>query len=59
MIAIGKHMKMSVVAEGVETADQAEQLEKMGCVIYQGYHFARPMPAEELPLWIENQTSLV
>lgn len=59
MIAIGKHMNMNVVAEGVETADQASQLEKMGCVIYQGYHFARPMPAEELPDWIKKQNASI
>ena len=59
MIAIGKHMKMDVVAEGVETAEQAAQLEQMGCIIYQGYHYARPMPAEDLPSWIENQKGLL
>ncbi len=55
MIAIGKHMKMDVVAEGVETAEQAMQLSEMGCIKYQGFHFARPMPAEEIPQWITNQ----
>lgn len=52
MIAIGKHMNMDVIAEGVETADQAQQLEEMGCIKFQGYHFARPMPAEEIPQWM-------
>ena len=55
MIAIGQHMKMDVIAEGVETLEQAQELEKMGCVKYQGYYFARPMPAEELPAWLEAQ----
>lgn len=53
MIAIGQHMKMDVIAEGVETLEQAQELEKMGCVKYQGYYFARPMPAEDLPAWLE------
>ncbi|WP_370682390.1 EAL domain-containing protein [Comamonas sp. GB3 AK4-5] len=40
-----------VVAEGVETREQCEQLRKVGCQVAQGYFFARPMPAEELPAW--------
>jgi EAL domain-containing protein (putative c-di-GMP-specific phosphodiesterase class I) len=33
------------VAEGVETAEQAEQLLSLGYLAAQGYYFARPMPA--------------
>jgi diguanylate cyclase (GGDEF)-like protein len=39
---------LSVVAEGVESAAQLEQLEKLGCHHVQGYLLCRPMPAEEL-----------
>jgi EAL domain-containing protein (putative c-di-GMP-specific phosphodiesterase class I) len=37
-----------VVAEGVETADQARYLKEAGCEAVQGYLFARPLPAGEL-----------
>jgi EAL domain-containing protein (putative c-di-GMP-specific phosphodiesterase class I) len=36
------------IAEGVETAGQAEQLVAAGCDIVQGYHYARPMTAADL-----------
>lgn len=33
-----------IIAEGVETLEQAEMLKNMGCHLMQGYHFSRPMP---------------
>lgn len=37
---------LPVIAEGVETVDQAEYLKNLGCYIMQGYYFARPMPQD-------------
>jgi len=37
---------MSVVAEGVETSQQHQQLSKLGPDSCQGYYFGRPMPAD-------------
>ena len=36
-----------MVAEGVEDADTRHALTELGCDIAQGYHFARPLPAED------------
>jgi len=37
-----------VVAEGVETEAQAEQLKKFGCDIIQGYYYSHPAPLQDL-----------
>ncbi|WP_229815779.1 putative bifunctional diguanylate cyclase/phosphodiesterase [Bacterioplanes sanyensis] len=58
VIAIGKNYGMSVLAEGVETADQKELLMADGCDRYQGYHFARPMPAAELAVFIRESPAI-
>lgn len=49
MIAMGHHLGMRVVAEGVETAAQMGYLRRSHCDEFQGYHFSRPLPAEQIP----------
>lgn len=50
IIALGHSLGLKVIAEGVETAAQRDALAEMGCDAYQGYYFARPMAAKDLPL---------
>ncbi len=45
---------MSVVAEGVETEDQRKVLIAAGCGLLQGYHFGRPMAAEDVTLLLDG-----
>ena len=47
VVAIGHHMKLRVVAEGVETCEQLAILRAMGCDEYQGYLFSRPLPVAD------------
>jgi diguanylate cyclase (GGDEF)-like protein/PAS domain S-box-containing protein len=48
IIQLGKSMNMSVIAEGVETSEQAAFLLRHGCRRAQGYLYARPLPPEQL-----------
>ncbi len=45
-ISMIKDMNMEIVAEGVETAAQANMLAKMGCDYFQGYYYSRPVNGE-------------
>lgn len=49
---------MSVTAEGVETAAQAEQLEREKCNHLQGYLFSRPIPFAKVPALIEKLSDM-
>jgi diguanylate cyclase (GGDEF)-like protein/PAS domain S-box-containing protein len=48
VITMAHHMDMIVVAEGIETREQQDDLARRHCDILQGYLFARPMPLAEL-----------
>ncbi|WP_417308622.1 EAL and GGDEF domain-containing protein [Devosia sp.] len=48
LIEIGHSASVQVVAEGVETLEQANILRELGCDVLQGFAFSRPMPAKEL-----------
>lgn len=50
--ALGKSFGMQVVAEGVETQDDWDCAAEAGCHLIQGFHVARPMPAEYLLNWM-------
>ena len=47
IISMSKALKMAVVCEGVETIEQTEMLTSMGCDIFQGFYFSKPIPAPE------------
>ncbi|HQT26398.1 MAG TPA: bifunctional diguanylate cyclase/phosphodiesterase, partial [Burkholderiales bacterium] len=53
MIAIGHHMHLGVIAEGVETAAQAEILASLGCEHFQGYFFSHPLPEKRFTEWMK------
>jgi EAL domain-containing protein (putative c-di-GMP-specific phosphodiesterase class I) len=49
MVSVGRSLSISVVAEGVETVDQLQLLQRMGCDQIQGYLVSPPIPADEIP----------
>ncbi|MBP0021937.1 MAG: EAL domain-containing protein [Cyanobacteria bacterium SBLK] len=47
IITLARHLKLNVIAEGVETHRQLAELRRLGCELVQGYLFAKPLPASE------------
>lgn len=47
IISLSKQLGMTVVTEGVEMQEQVDFLTKMGCDVFQGYYFGRPMEVEQ------------
>jgi len=56
-IELSHQLGMLMVAEGVEDAAALQMLREAGCDVAQGYHVARPMPAEQLTQWLTDPTS--
>ncbi len=54
VIAMGRSLRLSVVAEGVETTAQADFLRSNGCDLMQGFLIGKPMPAAELRCFLEK-----
>ncbi|WP_163559544.1 EAL domain-containing protein [Halomonas sp. NO4] len=52
IISMAHHLGLTVVAEGIEEAAQASYLKQHGCDIFQGFHFARPMPLAQLRAYL-------
>jgi diguanylate cyclase (GGDEF)-like protein len=48
-LSMAKQLKMSCVAEGIETIEQVEFFKKNKCRHLQGYYFSKPVPAEKIP----------
>ncbi len=44
VVALGQELGLHVIAEGVETEEQRQLLESIGCMAYQGYLYSRPLP---------------
>jgi diguanylate cyclase (GGDEF)-like protein/PAS domain S-box-containing protein len=47
IVALGGALQLKTVAEGIEHAEQAAELARLGCLLGQGYHWAPPLPAAE------------
>jgi diguanylate cyclase (GGDEF)-like protein/PAS domain S-box-containing protein len=55
IVSMGRSLRMTVLAEGVETAEQLAQLRKMGCDMAQGYYFSRPTTADGIAEILRQQ----
>src|SRR6185312_5299748 len=52
VITTARMLAKTVIAEGVETADQADLLASLGCHQLQGFSISRPMPSEAVTGWV-------
>jgi diguanylate cyclase (GGDEF)-like protein/PAS domain S-box-containing protein len=52
VIALAKSFKRGVIAEGVESVEHCKAILKLGCDLAQGNGIAKPMPASDIPAWV-------
>ncbi|MDO9233312.1 MAG: EAL domain-containing protein [Methylotenera sp.] len=57
IMSLAKSLRLKVVAEGVETTEQQEQLSALDCDLLQGYLFSKPIPATEFALRLQSTQS--
>ena len=55
ILTMAKELKLTTIAEGVETKEQRDYLLEKGCDIIQGYYYAKPMPEEEFEEYMEKE----
>lgn len=55
MVHMAKKLHLGILAEGVETKEQVELLQNIGCDQVQGYYYAKPMPEEEVFALLKEQ----
>jgi diguanylate cyclase (GGDEF)-like protein len=57
IIAMGRNLKLSLVAEGVEEFAPAQLLHEFGCALFQGFYFCRPAPPELMTIDIQRASA--
>ncbi|WP_144392358.1 two-component system response regulator [Pleionea sediminis] len=57
IVNLGQSLNKKVIAEGIETKHQLDIVNAFGCHLIQGYHFAKPMPVNELLIWVKQFSS--
>ncbi|MCP4092524.1 MAG: EAL domain-containing protein [Planctomycetes bacterium] len=58
ILLLGQGLNMEIIAEGIETAEQREQLSGMGCGLGQGFLFAKPMPLPAVIAYLDKNQFL-
>ncbi|MBD0683047.1 hypothetical protein CGA22_00790 [Pseudomonas sp. PSB18] len=57
-IALARSLNMELIIEGVSEDKQCQALIEMGCVLGQGFYYAKPMSSHELLLWLQSPAIL-
>ena len=58
ILSVAKHLRLRVVAEGVETPAQVRFLRERGCDEIQGFYFSRPAPAAAITVFAERHQAM-
>ena len=58
VIAMGRTLSLNIVAQGVETQEQAEFLRDNACVEFQGFYLGRPVPAGQMADLLRQQAGV-
>ncbi len=58
LVSLGAREKFSLTGEGIETQEQWDTLEELGCDFGQGFLIARPMPGDQIERWIGKMTRI-
>ncbi len=53
MLAVARHFRLKVIAEGIETPEQVEYLRSIGCEFAQGFYYSRALPPQTILEYIE------
>lgn len=56
LVTLGRDLGVDIVAEGLETQSCVETLRDLGCPLAQGYHFYKPMPANDVEILLNQDT---
>jgi EAL domain-containing protein (putative c-di-GMP-specific phosphodiesterase class I) len=56
IVDLGRALSLDMIAEGIETQDQADWFRTLGCRLGQGFHYGRPMPAADLERYLRRAT---
>lgn len=57
LLNLGNSMGFKLILEGIETVDQRDFLKEMGFTLAQGYYYSHPLPASQVPAFIQRQDS--
>ncbi len=55
----GHNLGLTVIAEGVETIEQSDYLASIGCDMVQGFYYSKPLPAEDVVPFIEDNQNRI
>jgi EAL domain-containing protein (putative c-di-GMP-specific phosphodiesterase class I) len=59
ILELGSSLRLQSIAEAVETPEQADRLRQLHCPLAQGYHFSRPLPADDLDRVLTSSNALI